>query len=755
MRGRLVFAPVLAAAAVIGIGAWRLNSGDAASASTSVPLVRVALGDVTVTVGGVGRVVQARASTPIVVPSTTSASASGPATSGSAAPSEARADSVFPRATGHLLQFFVVPGQRVVANQRLALIDDGGVAAAAVTQAGDDLAIAQLDLRQKRTSDPAKGLPPTAAELTAAHAAETAARTRLARLLLPPRPADVSAARLDVKKAEADLRALRIGTLGTPAARAEAIRLARRNIGVAGAKLEKILTPSPTDVSAATAEVSKAQSDLATLLRPVQPPLPEAVKAAQQTVAAIRDKLAKLTGPPDPATLATAQADLAKATSDLAVLQRSLPTPLPEALTAAAVAFEVAQQSLNDAKALDPPDPAAVRTAEADVAKTRADLAALQQPPPGPLPEEIATAQAAMESARLKLAKLQGPADAADVSATNGELDKAIADLAALKRPPLPPLPKAVAAARQALEAARVKRTALLHPPQADVAAARLDLARARSELRVLKIGPTRAALTAARQAVATAKVKLAQLFAPPLQADVATARADVRKAVADLTVLRTRGAPASAIDIELASRKVSAAESRLAVALAAERLLIVRAPVAGMVTALLTVRGAPVDGSTPIATVSDLAHLGVAVDLSEFDVARVKRGQHAVVAVDALGGKPYPGKVLFAAPTGVDNGGVVTFPVRVGLARTAGLKPGMNASVRIIVAQRRHVLQLPLEAVSHNDDDLPIVSVLGPAGEPITRKVTLGLASNKNVEIVKGLHAGERVVFGETQGGD
>jgi HlyD family secretion protein len=341
------------------------------------------------------------------------------------------------------------------------------------------------------------------------------------------------------------------------------------------------------------------------------------------------------------------------------------------------------------------------------------------------------------------------------VSAANGELEKAIADLAALKRPPLPPLPQAVAAARQALQAARVKRATLLHPPPADVSAARLDLARARSELRVLRFGPTRAALTAAHQAITTAKVKLEQLFAPPLQADLATARADVRKAEADLAVLRTRGAPASAIDIALASRKASAAQSRLTTALAAERLLTVRAQAAGTVTALLSVRGAPVDGSTPIATVSDLAHLAVAVDLSEFDVARVKEGQRAVAKVDALGGKPYPGKVLFAAPTGTDNGGVVTFPVRVGLVRTAGLKPGMNASVRIIVAQRHHVLQLPLEAVSYNDDDLPIVSVLGPAGEPITRRVTVGLASNKNVQIVKGLRAGERVLFGETQGGD
>ncbi|MEO8553977.1 MAG: NTP transferase domain-containing protein, partial [Kofleriaceae bacterium] len=46
-------------------------------------------------------------------------------------------------------------------------------------------------------------------------------------------------------------------------------------------------------------------------------------------------------------------------------------------------------------------------------------------------------------------------------------------------------------------------------------------------------------------------------------------------------------------------------------------------------------------------ATVADLRHLAVSVALSEFDAARVKRGQRALVSVDALGGRRFPGKVL------------------------------------------------------------------------------------------------------------
>jgi HlyD family secretion protein len=183
--------------------------------------------------------------------------------------------------------------------------------------------------------------------------------------------------------------------------------------------------------------------------------------------------------------------------------------------------------------------------------------------------------------------------------------------------------------------------------------------------------------------------------------------------------------------------------------------LLKVRAPAGGTVTALLTTPGAPVDASTPIVAVDNLARLAVSVDLSEFDAARVKPGLTASVDVDALGGKAFPGKVLFAALTGTSTNGVVTFPVQVGLRETQGLKPGMSVSVHIVVAQRRDVVQVPLEAVSRDDEDRPIVTTIDSAGNSAERKVTLGLSNNKNVEIVKGLKAGQIIELPEAQGGE
>jgi HlyD family secretion protein len=568
---------LLAVALAVGVGiAMRGLPGGTATAAAPVGLTATR-GDLTVTVGGVGQIVQAGQST------------QPPPTTGTTTPTvETPGFSVFPQASGQLTAFLVQPGQHAAAGQPVALLNDGGLAAAGINQAQVDVSTAKLELLQKRTSDPLKGIPPTPAEFAAGRASVISARARLARLLSPPRPADVSAARLEFKRAQADLQT----TLGgTPEARAEATLIAQQNADLAQGRLDRILAP------------------------------------------------------PNPADVAVAQADLAKAEADLEALVRSDRTqPVTQ--------------------------------------------------------KEIDAGKAAIEAARLRLARVLAPAD------------------------------------------------------PTDVAAARLELARAQVELRKLVSGPSPAVLDASRQAIATAKAKLKQLLSPPLRSDVLTSRLDVRRAAAELAVLHARGGPASPTDIALARLKVDAAEARLATALLAAGPLTVRAAQAGTVTALLTTVGARVDPPTPILTMANLGSLEARVDMSEFDIAQVKGGQKASISVDALGGRSFRGEVGFAALTGTNTSGVVTFPVRVSIADAKGLKPGMNVSVRIVVATRRNVLQLPLEAVTQNGGNAATVTVLDASGQPVPRRVKLGLANNKNVEIVRGLRAGQKVVLGGASGG-
>ncbi len=571
VRMRLVVLAILAATTAAVIGVMRSHDGGAAAAAPPAG-VKVKRGDITVAVGGVGRIVQSGETG--LANATTGTGAVG---------GELQGAPVFPQASGRIAQLLVARGDRVAAGQPVAVLDDGGLAAAGVSQARSDLAAARLELLQKQTYDPASGVLPTAAEFAAARAAVASARARLSVLGAPPRAAEVAAARLEVSRAEAELETILGGTAET---RADTLLLAQKNVELAQARFDRLLAPPrPADVAAAQSDVKRAEADLEALVR----------------------------------------------------TDRTQPVTL----------------------------------------------------------KEIEAARAAIEVAKLKLAQVLAPVD------------------------------------------------------PTEIAAARLEVERAQVELRKLAAGPSRATLAASRLAVTSARTRLRQLSAPPLRSDIAAARLDRQRAEAELAVLRARQRPASTTEVALARLKAESAQARLASAQLATTALTVRAQRPGTVTALLAPAGARVDLSTPIVAVANLDRLEVTVDLSEFDVARVRRGQRASVSVDALGGEAFKGTVRFVAFTGSNTTGIVTFPVQVELTDAEGLKPGMNVSVRIVVAKRQGVVRIPLEAVVQDGDEAT-VTVFDPAGQQVTRKVTLGLANNKAVEIVKGLKVGERVTLAE-----
>jgi HlyD family secretion protein len=472
---------------------------------------------------------------------------------------------------------------------------------------------------------------------------------------------------------------------------------------VAGQALAVIDDGGVTNSAAA-----QAQIDLETALLELPPSARTgALGVAVANVSLARQRLAQARGPASSSDLATAEADVAKARADLTALRKpATQPPTAEALTAARTAVRVAEQRL--ARLTGPPDPAAVASAEAEVKKAEADLEALVRTDrTQPVTQrEIDAARAAIAAAKARLAKLLGPPDSADVGTAQLELERAQAELAALLRPAAAPSPEAIAAAEQALVAAQERRKRLRQgSPKADVSAAHLELLRAQADLRTLRIA--------------------------------------MRKS--------SNGSGSTAdVPVRLGLLKIQAAQNRLAAARAAQGLLEVTSPWSGTVSAVFVSEGARVDVTTPVASVSDLDNLAVNVNLSEFDVAQVEIGMPAAVSVDALGGETFQGKVVFVALTGTDTGGVVTFPVRVAIEDMEDLKPGMNTSVRIVVAKKANVVRVPLEAVSTNDADQEFVIVLDDSGQQTEVEVETGLENNERVEIVEGLEAGARVVLPE-----
>jgi multidrug resistance efflux pump len=88
-----------------------------------------------------------------------------------------------------------------------------------------------------------------------------------------------------------------------------------------------------------------------------------------------------------------------------------------------------------------------------------------------------------------------------------------------------------------------------------------------------------------------------------------------------------------------------------------------------------------------PVATITDLSRLFLTVSIGERKVGLVHVGDKAQIRADSYPGRSFPGTVTWVAPTGVSNGDIVTFWVKIEVEGPdkALLKPAMTAVARIV----------------------------------------------------------------------
>lgn len=172
--------------------------------------------------------------------------------------------------------------------------------------------------------------------------------------------------------------------------------------------------------------------------------------------------------------------------------------------------------------------------------------------------------------------------------------------------------------------------------------------------------------------------------------------------------------------------------------------LLPVRTPIAGVVTEKRAIVGELSDPSRSLYTVADLSSVWVQVDVNEKDLARVRRGQAAVVAVGAFPEREFRGRITYVADL-VDEA-TRTVKARVEVANPGRmLKPEMFAKVELTLpADTPPVLAVVADAVQELDGK----KVLFVAEDDKTfapRPVQLGQAAGALVEVTGGLKEGER----------
>lgn len=151
--------------------------------------------------------------------------------------------------------------------------------------------------------------------------------------------------------------------------------------------------------------------------------------------------------------------------------------------------------------------------------------------------------------------------------------------------------------------------------------------------------------------------------------------------------------------------------------------------------------------------SIADLRRLVIDSEVNQVDVGKLVVGMPVGVRSDSAPGTDFPGRIYQLAPSGMpsklnSNGNLQVFPMETVLDGHQALRPGMTADLDVVVSDRKRVLLLPVEAISSIQGDQGTVYMRGADGKAIPRQVTIGQTDDRDVEILKGLKAGDRVLI-------
>lgn len=167
-----------------------------------------------------------------------------------------------------------------------------------------------------------------------------------------------------------------------------------------------------------------------------------------------------------------------------------------------------------------------------------------------------------------------------------------------------------------------------------------------------------------------------------------------------------------------------------------------VTASAEGVVTGASAEADAPVRAGDILFTVTGVDPVWAVLDVSEKDIAKLRLRQPARVKASSYPGRTFSGETVFISPE-IDEVSR-TVKVRARLGNPGGLlKFGMFVTAELPVADDKPSLYVPLDALQRMPDGW-IVFVRTAPDRFEARKVTPGRETRTEVEITRGLRAGE-----------
>ena len=327
---------------------------------------------------------------------------------------------------------------------------------------------------------------------------------------------------------------------------------------------------------------------------------------------------------------------------------------------------------------------------------------------------QIARAQAAVNTAQAQLGQAKAGARAEQIQLAQATLDKssaardgaqlALADTQAIRGTPQD-IDAQLIQARGQLRSAesmiplaqtqlRTAKVIFERYQNVNTNEARVQTAMAAAQVRAAEAGLKAASLT--RDGAQATLDLLLQLRDNPLgldaQVHAAQARLDQAQAAVNIAQAGLDGLKAgpTAEQIAIADAQVQQAQAGLDQLRTQRAKMSLRAPAAGIVTAVSVRRGENVQPGAKLMSIANLDEMRFTLYVPETQIGRIKIGQKVQLKVDGLPNRPYEGQVYFISPQAeftpttvqtADERAKTVFMVKARLANgDHTLKPGMYA---------------------------------------------------------------------------
>ena len=200
-----------------------------------------------------------------------------------------------------------------------------------------------------------------------------------------------------------------------------------------------------------------------------------------------------------------------------------------------------------------------------------------------------------------------------------------------------------------------------------------------------------------------------------------------------------------ASVKARIAAGQLKVAQARLA---AAERDLSdasIISPIDGEITRKHIEVGEFVEAGTPLFDIVGIDRVKLAVNVSELEITRLRKGQEAEVRVDGHPGVVFHGRVCTVSAEADPQ--TRSFPVEILVVndRAEKLLPGFIGRVRIRGRTFENAIFLPQEVVVRRDGHAVVFVVTGDTAS--ARAVELGFSDRGRVLVNTGLKPGETVV--------